>query len=463
MKKYIVSAEIIFSIIVIILIILPAFYVHPQLDDYSWPYVVKHTNSFFENQTLWYNQVNGRVFASFLSTILMSGWNFVLVYKLGVIIILGFFISSLIFTFCKILKIKFHLGLFISTLFGYYILLNLPQTSTFFYWLTGSIVYVLSFIFSSLFLLSSFQIYQKILCDEMIKNREKFLILFYGINAILFYELSFIFIFSLWGLIFILLLKIKKSNKFFVTTIIVFFSFFCLNIFAPGNTIKSEEYAVSENVHSLTFLMEGFYSILIGSLTITKIFSFFFVGFLIILFRLNINLSFTLFQNKSNLFLGLIIFNFSVPNILYMYKIGALTPERSQNFILSINTLLFIMFLFSLNISKIKIKKLKTIYISMLTCFLLICFLPNNVRFLLGDIKSKRFMRYDAQFQNRYLKLKTWNKKDVLINSLIEPPNSLFYYDLEIDSLGMNYFYNEQLADFYCKSHVYRIKNKVLN
>jgi hypothetical protein len=80
--------------------------------------------------------------------------------------------------------------------------------------------------------------------------------------------------------------------------------------------------------------------------------------------------------------------------------------------------------------------------------------LPNNARVLIGDIKHDRLQLYANQFKNRYAKLKSAKKSNVTVIPLKNVPESIFYYDLEIDSSGMNYFYNEQLADFYLKAKI---------
>ncbi len=108
----------------------------------------------------------------------------------------------------------------------------------------------------------------------------------------------------------------------------------------------------------------------------------------------------------------------------------------------------------NLNLQKIKIKWINPFYYFTITAFFGLCFLPNNARVLIGDIKHDRLKLYANQFENRYTKLKNEKKSNVTLEQLKNIPESIFYYDLEIDSTGMNYFYNQQLADFYSKDQI---------
>ena len=98
------KVEFILSLAVLILIIIPAYYVQPQLDDYSWPYIFKHTNTFFENQQLWYTKVNGRILASFISTLLMSGYKYYFIYSISIFTLSVLFYTCINYVLAKILN-----------------------------------------------------------------------------------------------------------------------------------------------------------------------------------------------------------------------------------------------------------------------------------------------------------------------------------------------------------------------
>jgi hypothetical protein len=180
------------------------------------------------------------------------------------------------------------------------------------------------------------------------------------------------------------------------------------------------------------------------------------MGLLVILYKLNYNLGSNFLAIKSSFILILILFNFIVPHFLYLIKIGTVIPDRAQNFIFAINSLLYILFFLNLNLPKIKIRYISPVYYATILAFFGMCFLPNNARVLLGDIKHDRLNLYAQQFKKRYIKLKNEKNSNVTLDQLKNVPESIFYYDLEIDSTGINYFYNEQFADFYSKAKINR-------
>jgi hypothetical protein len=178
------------------------------------------------------------------------------------------------------------------------------------------------------------------------------------------------------------------------------------------------------------------------------------MGLLVIFYKLKYNLGSNFLGIKSYLILILILFNFTIPHLLYLIKIGMVLPDRAQNFIFAINSLLYILFILNLNLQKIKIKYIIPYYYVTILAFFGLCFLPNNARVLIGDIKHGRLQLYANQFKNRYIKLKNEKKTNVILDQLKNVPETIFYYDLEIDSTGINYFYNKQFADFYSKATI---------
>jgi hypothetical protein len=213
-----------------------------------------------------------------------------------------------------------------------------------------------------------------------------------------------------------------------------------------------------ENKRSFYSLFFQFFSVVKDSINPTKVLSILLMGFLVILYKLKYNLGSNFMAIKSYLILILILFNFLVPHFLYLIKIGTVIPDRAQNFIFAINSLLYILFILNLNPQKIIIRYINPFYYLTILAFFGLCFLPNNARVLIGDIKHDRLQLYANQFKNRYAKLKRAKKSNVTVNQLKNVPESIFYYDLEIDSSGMNYFYNEQLADFYLKAKINKSK-----
>ena len=213
-------AKLCFITISLVIIIGQSFFAQPQMDDFSWFYVkeVYVSGSFVDTQWYFYELVNGRIFATLISTLLMSK-SVLKFYPFFVVFLNVSFFACLFIVFRFFASKKRVLDtLFITVAFLLFFLSFSEFPTPFFYWLTGNIVYQLS----TILILASALFYLMYL-----KNTEKkiLLILFVaaGSASVLLFEYSFVIILILSFIIYLLMYDgLTNKRKTLVTVLFAF-------------------------------------------------------------------------------------------------------------------------------------------------------------------------------------------------------------------------------------------------
>ena len=120
----------------------------PLLDDYSWPFSINLGEGYLGAQTLFYEKVNGRILATFISTILMNNVWFYSLYSVSLVFFIVLSSSLLYKIIRKLFDLEGWIAFSLALVLNLFFIANSPQLSTQFFWLTGVLVYQLSFIFA---------------------------------------------------------------------------------------------------------------------------------------------------------------------------------------------------------------------------------------------------------------------------------------------------------------------------
>jgi len=139
----------IFSIFIFIFSVIPFLnlirYSYPGWDDF-WFYFYSHKLSFWESQSYFYLNVNGRYSATFLLTRFALLYKNIFFFRVIILFIILSFIGSLFFFFRTYFKRDLsNLEIFILlSFFVYLYLIVMPSPAEGFYWLAASVTYTFS-------------------------------------------------------------------------------------------------------------------------------------------------------------------------------------------------------------------------------------------------------------------------------------------------------------------------------
>lgn len=451
-----------FITISLVIIIGQSFFAQPQMDDFSWFYVkeVYVSGSFVDTQWYFYELVNGRIFATLISTLLMSK-SVLKFYPFFVVFLNVSFFACLFIVFRFFASKKRVLDtLFITVAFLLFFLSFSEFPTPFFYWLTGNIVYQLS----TILILASALFYLMYL-----KNTEKkiLLILFVaaGSASVLLFEYSFVIILILSFIIYLLRYDgLTNKRKTLVTVLFAFILIalaFAFNLFAPGNTIKSVQYSAKENHNFLVSITQSF-SFFLHLFSPRKI------VYLLIWCVVLISFPFNIAPVKKSkiislLFFGVAFFYFVAMNFIYFYKLGKPTPLRVDNF----NLFWFFIFL-SISIVFIQpfvepivaqsTNPLSRLLYSVVPLFAIIYLSSFTNRQIASDFFTGKSYGYKKQMTKRNEQIKSSSGTICFVPPIYNPPKSLEYVELPYDSLSENEFYSRQLAALHGKKWVFQLK-----
>lgn len=445
--KWIVAAT------VLGVLIIQSLFVSPQMDDYSWFYVQeKYANdSFWASQTYFYKYVNGRVFATLISSVLMCK-ELLNAYNLIVLSVNISFFILLIYIIKQLVKSKTD-SIYITAIFLLSFLAYIKEPQSYLYWLSGMIVYQIS----TVFILISILLYLKLLRKES-NNIDLILFIIVSSCSILIFEFSFPVIILAVSVIFWLNTeKTTRNWRILILISILLTIFFLLNLNAPGNLIKSLQYG-SSKAHNLeetaSYLIQN-----IKAITTPKK-ALILSAWICFLLFMPISLKERKNGSKEGLLVILISFVYLlVLNLFYFYKIGSPSPYRVDNF-----NLFWFLVIFSAGFLFLKpsiIEKLSKIKFKNNLHFIFAVFLAYysyNFRHILSDIIRGKSYSYYQQIKNRAEIINSCNEDICYVKPITNLPKTIIYVELPQDSLDANEFYCRQLAKFHNKKWVFQQK-----
>tara|TARA_B100000683_G_scaffold273936_2_gene320750 strand:+ start:530 stop:1885 length:1356 start_codon:yes stop_codon:yes gene_type:complete len=417
----------------------------PLLDDYSWPSAFKEFGGFVDVQFIFYERVNGRVLSTFFSTLLLN--NSVFYGHYGFVLVLFILGSSYLYfkLFYKLTDSRAFLSISLSILINLFLVANSKQLATQFFWLTGVLVYQLSFILALIAIIFYFGEY-----------KFKWLVIFFTsfLSVLAFEMVVFLFV----PLILVLELRKLRSNYKAIIGLSSIMAFSLLiNLKAPGTSIKSEEYSavITEDFflsmktafeHLMRFLLDGQFITLLA------------FGIILYIARLTFNIHKQI--NSSPVLLSLLVIcNHLVFQFIYFYKIGNRVAPRVENFLNIFDFVIVILFVFSLRLLKFNIK-LQPLFLTLSFSMIVLPFVRvSNLGLLIGDAKNGRMNAYKFQMERRYDLIENCQSEVCLVPKIQNIPYSIFYQPLPSDSVSNNSFYCSQLGDFYNKAWVFTDEN----
>ena len=435
MKKFSLYIFIVYAILVISIVYLTNF-INPIEDDFFWGIWGKQYG-IWGVQEFVYLHFNGRFISTFLSTLVFSADNWLLIYRtIPLVLLISFTIISF-FIFKRILGNKnYNTILILSFSFVFLLLFKLPQSSSFLYWMTATMVYTLSYIFSLLLIFLLF-------------NQTKFKYLVF-IPALLLGGTSEI---TAMGVLFILILilivkyiETKKIDYFIIIILVTLAVSTFTNIYSNGSVNRAG------NLDKFQPNVNLFSEIIKTELKLCSyIFDWFFLSPLIgLIYFISKYITVKINCTKKSKYVQLIglillIFVLIIPATIALKHVP---PRRvwNLNYCFFISAYFYLLLLFNPELKYVvksfdkKIKYLEFFSIGILCAGLLF---QSSFRMQIGDIYKGRAKKYSGEVSNWYKSASNLNNDSCTLYLPKEIPISIVF-----DDVNYNDIYKENIKNF---------------
>lgn len=437
---------------------------HPSADDFTVTYSLK-VKGFWEAQINWYLKWSGRYISTAIVSLLhpLVYKSFFLYRLYPVLLLIGTLFSANHLIKNLIPDLNKTNRFAISSILTISLISVLPSIVQGFYWVPGSLIYMLANIFTILF--SSYLIQY----DSSKKRTDLILFILFGILAIGSNELNLFIVLLISALWALARLQINKRLELTtVSTLVFFFIASALSLFAPGNTARG---AVIEKDH----LNDGF-KIHDAVFSISKSFSHGFSDFYNWLFfsPLVIVCLFVVIKHKDLrlklnpvihpfliwiAFLGLFFF------LYFPYYFGTGNPD-SSSFPLRTSNVICFYFCFALPIGIFytlnwmqKKKEFEIINVKsplllqvVSIVFVVVVLASGNVKIALKDLRSRDFLAYNNALNARYDFIEKSTSDTLGVDSLHFFPRTIYMEDISGDPDNWK---NAPYADYFGKKLIY--------
>ena len=416
-----------------VLAILPFFLIstfnHPSADDFCF-YIKSRDLGFWDAQWDWYNNWTGRYFSTFVLSIksIMSGSFFwYKIVPIGLLLTFGwsiYYLCSLLFT-----SLKTNNLLIITFCFFVVYIIQMPSVAQGFYWMPGSITYLLSNILTVVFLGFIVQLFKTTKSRYVLLSIVT-LCFIIGCN-----ETTMLLVDVLVAIIFIYrFFDTKKIDLSMLILLIFAIAFSMIVIWSPGNVVRTSH--LPPNKHQF------FESVFDSILAVKKYmlhWSELIILFTLIFYnyfdeKIDVNLSKIFNVNPIVVFIVV----FSIPFIGFFpgyWSLGGQPPLRTINTIYFFFLLGFIYFTFVL-FYYLKQRQYKFIQFSRWVNYLLLILLfshlfqNNNIKTAYSDLFSGKAYRYDLELKRRYDMIKQSTKDTLYIQKLKYKPATIYFDDI---------------------------------
>jgi len=415
-----------FSIIAILIFILPFFYIikytHIAADDFCR--VPADFDDYFKNVAFWFVNLTGRYTNGFISYLPLYDLEInrlvlkILFVGLGVI---SYFFIKRSFDFFQIAIVKSKC-LFITVLFFIALISQLPSVYEFFYWYAATTAYLISIIFFLLFLIVIFDFnYRKpyqvfIIC--------LLVILLNGNNEMLIPITNLI----LFGFLLEKIIFQKKINPKYLLINIVSWLSSLVVIFAPGNANRQTSYSEGGDlIHSLesSVLSSGMFTL---KSLIEFPYFFLYIGLFLFIFDEIRKQGIQTYKCIHPLLLfGISLTLLASVIFVPYYATGYVKINAGRIGDMIHIVFLILLFINLLNTSIFFEKRIiykkneifkKTSIILFIFFFLLIPFTNQNYLDLYSDFLDGNFVKYDLEIQKREEKLKVSNLDEIRLERI---------------------------------------------
>ena len=454
--KKIISAPIYFLFTLLgFLSVFPLFllsqYNHPSTDDFNYSLNL-HDYGFFKDQLLWYNGWSGRYFSTALLSINPLVYHNFLLYKFIPVVLIILFISSFYFFSGSLInnlsaKKKIAFSAVICFLYIY----QLPDICQAFFWLSGSITYLLANILFMFLLVLLLEFY-----------RTKKLIYFFAACILCFFTIGSnetIMVSSLFLFLLFLIIKYfytKKIDKYLLILFTLTIAFSIVVISSPGNTIRGN-YFINNN------------HLFLQSIIKSVIYSFYYISIwtsiILLVFILVINyckdLSDTL-KSKNIFFIHplasftLCIIMVCMGFFLSFWSMGIAPPKRTINtiyffYILSFSYSLITLYVYLENREKNSFFISNPIQYLILIVLVSSSFSSVNIKNIYSDLLTSRAFYYDQQMTSRYNLIKNSKSSNYIVPPIKDTPITIFNEDITTDVTNWK---NEAYAKYFKKESI---------
>lgn len=380
-----------------------ALHAHPSFDDLAWPVWVREMGA-IETQSFVYTNLNGRILATLVSTLTMAEPLFFEKYKAILFIyILAFLIAIYRFSYITlgIQKGKKEIALSVTAVLTFSYLIIILESSSLFFWLTGTIVYLSTLILFILLLAEIALLYNK-------TTKQKFNFQF-GFMAMLCFTMplfSEMGVFITMPLLFYLILVDKIKNKFYNYHFIILLFFLSLGMFINYIGSLNRINQLHEVTHNKDIFLS--FKIVLTSLklyiTTPNIFGLFIINiaFFLFLYSCNIKKEHIFSIRSPYILLGIGVVTLIFGLFASAFVLGVAPPKRVWNVLLiSLQIFCFLaMVVFNNRFQKPRFKQISAgAFVGLITLSIA---LPTTFRQMLGDVVKGKAKKYDYFMQDRY-------------------------------------------------------------
>ncbi|RIA10269.1 hypothetical protein OE09_2124 [Flavobacteriaceae bacterium MAR_2010_72] len=418
-----------FSILPFLILV---FYNHPAADDFCYHFQ-SYKLGFLESQWHWYTHWTGRYFATFMLSLepIVTG-SFIWYKLIPIVLLLLFFISVYLLSSKLFKNLTIKALLCITSLIFITYIIQMPSVVQGFFWMPGSISYVLPCILS-IFLITGIMrlIYEPKWSYLLISILLGFIII--GCN-----ETSMLMIDFLIGLIVVYRFYVdQRINRYLLILMLSFILFSLIVIYSPGNAERASNFSNSQDF---------FNTVLQTSLAVKK-----YVLHWLTIILLMILLFFGYFSSLSDTVTSR-LFNVSPMLVFWIaiilpfigffpgyWTLGGAPPLRTINtiyFFFLIGVVYFFMTLFfkfkTNNTNFIKFSNGVNYLLIVMVCLFFIK--SNNVKMAYYDLLGGEAYTYDLELKLRYNTIKTSTQDTIYVMPLQTKPTSLYFDDITQDS-----------------------------
>lgn len=440
---------------------------HPAADDFTVTYTLK-TKDFWEAQVNWYLTWSGRYISTAIVSLLQP-----LVYKslflyriYPILLLVGTLVSTRHFLKSLLGEVEKTKLWAMSSLMTVVFVSILPSIVQGYFWVPGSLIYMLANIFTLLFA-------SHLIRFELNKENKSLLIsIVFGVLAIGSNELNLfvvIFVFGLW--ILGNLLSIRALNWKIISSMLFLGVTAMISLFAPGNAARgsviektpgNESLSLHDPIFALSKSVHHGLSDIVNWIFISPLLIF---CVILVLKHKELETRLKTTIHPAIIWLGLIALCFFL-YFPYYYGTGnpdsTTFPSRTSNvicffvcFSVPISILYTLKWLDEIKGIRFELKTPKSIFQLLSGVVVISILATGNMKMVLKDLRSRDFIAYNNELNARYDLISKSTSDTLVVDSLHFFPRTIFMGDISADPEN---WVNSSYAKYFGKKLI-RLKN----
>jgi hypothetical protein len=444
---------VVLGIITLFPLLMLSFFNNPGSDDFDLSYE-SQVESFWSLQIRRYFDWSGRYFSngliSFLDPLIYNNYFW---FKIIPIILLGLFIYSInvFFTSFNLTISKLEKYSFVSVFFFLYVY-QMPNVCQGFFWIPGSFTNQLPQIIVLLFFSMLYHYFQSSKVVYILFS-ELFLFAAMGCNEITVVSLLFILI-ILFIYNYLVLKKFSRALFFLLISAVIFG---CIEVFAPGNTVRGEGIKIQHQLgYSLFKSFQISLSLIMKWVPIITICCFFFLNNIIRIIEERIDKKYIIHPLYSFFIVFLIVYIGVFP--CYWSTNGA-PPGRTANTIYFFFIIAYTNFIFGLIYHFIILKKHDFSYSNNIKiCIGIIISISslsnNNITFAYHDLLTGKAYKYNNEMKDRIQLINNCKSQNCVLPQLINMPSTIYSKEVMGLTNDKNNWKNLEIARYFRKKSI---------